>query len=138
MITPQKDKRYYHYTGTLGINIRDDDRSILEWIKQRYGGYIFVNSKRKIVNQNGKTYIQNPTVAWKLTTSEKLEKLLPMMLEAKIPAKKLKEIAVLKEFIDLKMRWRRAHWPRRKFYPKELVDKFRILEAKLHEMKKYH
>lgn len=132
------DKRYMQFSPILGINIRDDDKKILEWIKNRYGGYVYQNGKRKIVNQNGKTYIQNPTVGWKLHGLEKLEKLLLIMLEAKIPAKKLEEVKVLKEFVNLKLSWRRKHWPRQKFYPKDMVEKFEYYTAKLHEMKKYH
>lgn len=133
-----RQKKYIQYAPVVGVTLRDDDFEIISWAKNRFGGWIYRSPSRKITGTNGGDYIQNPTANWKLSDLDKLEKLLQILVEAKIPAKKINEAKVLREFVKLKLDWLRDHWPREKFFPSEMIEKFEGYYTKLREMKKYH
>ena len=89
------DKNYEFYRPQLSLGQRDDNKNLVNWIRQNYGGSIWV--ARQIKGNH------NPSLIWTITNIEKISKICEILLDSEIPSKKMESIRIVKEFCDWKI-----------------------------------
>lgn len=82
---------------------RDDNRAILEAVQARLGGNITKHGRHYTVSPvNGMTYTSNPTIAWYVMSTNGVQRVLDLLKGGVLPHGKLREIAVLEEYLALR------------------------------------
>jgi hypothetical protein len=96
--TPYKD-RCYHYNNfrpQMSLGQRADNKEMIEWIKNNYGGSIWI--ARQEDRGQGK-----PMFVWTTTNIEKINEICEILLESDIPSKKLVSIKIVKDYCEWKL-----------------------------------
>ncbi|MFA6135632.1 MAG: hypothetical protein WC869_16610 [Phycisphaerae bacterium] len=82
---------------------RDDSRAILDAVKARLGGNITAHNARVFTSGgNGKVYENKPTISWYVMNSEGIQRVLDLLKGGCFPHTKLREVAILEEFLRLR------------------------------------
>lgn len=82
----------------LSISLREDDGDVVREIHSKLGGNL-VNYTRKVyVNR-----INNPQVSWQVVGIPVIYAMLPYLMNAVFPSKKLRELALVKEYCEARM-----------------------------------
>jgi len=93
-----KDKTYNYpvvYRAKLSLAQRADNKDMLLWIKERYGGNLWVQRDKRITH--------NLSYHWATDNIGKISQMCKVLLEGVIPSKKLNSIRKVKEYCDWKL-----------------------------------
>ncbi len=108
--TVKRDDKMYRYTNVelrprARLIQRDDNRAILDAVQARLGGNITKHGRHHTVSPvNGMTYSSNPTVAWYVMSKEGVQRVLDLLKGGVLPHGKLREVALLEEFLAIRPR----------------------------------
>lgn len=107
------------YRPQFKMSMRADDRKLLEAIQSRYGGYLYDHQP----HHNSKLGVE-----WSLTNRDDILNLCNILLDSELPAKKIQDIAILKEFVELRPRnsWHVSDEVRDRL--EELFQKIRLVK----------
>jgi len=111
---------YYLYRPQISIGLRDDDLSVLKWIKNRYGGSIWVRSDHNYLGHLPNPYKIGNTkkgYVWTCTNVIICHKLCKIFLDTSIPYKKVRAVSVLYNFLD----WRIKKGLRKKYTKQDRI-----------------
>ncbi len=89
----------YLFIPVVLVSLRDDDDGILLKLKEVYGGSIIYRKADRTTRLNA-----NPSVMWIITSSKSVLKVCNNFLKSSLPSKKLREVKLLKELCDMKVR----------------------------------
>jgi hypothetical protein len=84
----------WSYRPELVMRMRSDDRSVLEWIKSRYGGTV---CDVYVSPTSG-----NPMSQWGITGYKDVPPILDTILATGMPGKKMREVKLLRDFCDFR------------------------------------
>jgi hypothetical protein len=84
-----------NYRPQLSLAQRGDNKEVLNWIKQRYGGNVWM--QRGVGNHNTSYH-------WTITNIKEISKICEILLDGVIPSKKRKSIEIVKEYCDWKLK----------------------------------
>lgn len=98
---------YYSQRGTflfrpnLKINLRGDDRDILEDIKQHLGGHIYFTKKSRLTHHANGDFWSKPSVEWTVTNQDEVRNIHRILLAGLLPAKKRRDVLAFGTILDL-------------------------------------
>jgi hypothetical protein len=87
---------YWAYRPQLSLSQRGDNKEMLQWIKDNYGGNIWIQRTKK---EN-----QNISYHWSMTNIGKSLEICKILLSGVIPSKKLKSIQIVKDYCEWKLK----------------------------------
>lgn len=91
------EKNYLFFRPQLSLGQRKDNKDIINWIKDRYGGSVWI--ARQISGSENR----KPAFFWTITNIKKISEICGVLLDSDIPSKKRKSIEIVKEFCDWKL-----------------------------------
>lgn len=109
-VTTRRGDKVYQYQAKqlrprARLIQRDDNRAILEAVQARLGGNITKHGRHYTVSPvNGMTYSSNPTIAWYVMSTESVQRVLDLLKGGVLPHSKLREVALLEEFLAIRPR----------------------------------
>lgn len=118
------------YQPVIQISLRDDDRKILEWCHSEFGGHIYSFHPRQM--KNG--YINKPVCVWRLVGLQNCKKVIAILNQSLLPAKKKNEFKLFQEFLELKSRGKR-HGFQGRWYSDEELNRQQEIKNSLSSLK---
>lgn len=96
--TPYKDKCYHYncFRPQLSLGQRADNKEMIQWIKDTYGGSMWV--ARQEDRGQGK-----PMFVWTTTNINEIYKFCEIFLQSDIPSKKLTSIKIVRDYCKWKI-----------------------------------
>ena len=81
----------------ISISSREDDSYIIDWAKEKFGGYTYRYGKR-VMKTSG--YISNPVKVWIVDSRVLTRKILELLRKGKLKSTKNKQVLLGLEFLD--------------------------------------
>jgi hypothetical protein len=88
-------KHYWFYMPKMSLLQRADNKEMVNWIKEKYGGQVWI--------ARGTSGKHNPAFTWSTHNIELTLKLCNILLNGLIPSKKLKSIEIVKKYCEWKL-----------------------------------
>ena len=132
---PHGHKRMY--MPRIAISLRIDDLPLLKWVQKNFGGHVYYNkawTQLRKVTFRGKEYTQNPTAQWSAQSVKDCLKIIALLEQAKMPANKVKQVAVFKKLLELKKRGKRYGY-KGDWYTEKELDKIEETKLQLSSLK---
>lgn len=111
-----------NYEPVIQIAIRSDDLPILQWCKNKFGGNIYQYKQRKINGYMGKEYLQNPVAIWRIQNRSGCYKIIALLEQGCLPARKMQQVSIFKSFLDMKARGMRHGYQGQWFNEEQLAE----------------
>ena len=115
-----KGKIVFNYRPQLSLSQRLDNRQMIDWIKNRYGGHIWIakNIKSRFVGIN-----MSQAAFWTTTNSHEALKICKILEKSSIPSKKLTDVKLVKRYCEWKVKMaKRKNTPKEKQFCEKIYQ----------------
>lgn len=120
----------YDVRARFRILARDDNRKMLEAVKDYFGGYITGHRGYKRETSNGQIYLSKPQIAWSAQTRKQAWKILEVLEQGCLFAKKQEELPLVRRFLEITEE-------RQYRYTPEQITELQTLQQQLKSMRVY-